>query len=75
MPRIQTGYLIPLQKVRERKDAAPEESKTLQELVINELKTKKHVASEGLVWLVRYVASALLFRIGGCPQTCLHSGV
>lgn len=58
--------LIPLQKVRERKEAAPEESKTLQDLVVNELNTKKHVAAEGLVWLVRYVAIALLSRIGGC---------
>lgn len=31
------------------------ESETLQELVQNELKTKKHVATEGLVWLTRYV--------------------
>ncbi|KAK7996516.1 hypothetical protein PG989_004556 [Apiospora arundinis] len=33
--------------------AAPAESATLQELVQNELKSKKHVATEGLVWLVR----------------------
>lgn len=43
------------QKVRERQLAAPAESETLQALVVNELKTKKHVASEGLLWLVRYV--------------------
>ncbi|EKD21582.1 uncharacterized protein L3040_004808 [Drepanopeziza brunnea f. sp. 'multigermtubi'] len=40
-------------KIRERQLAAPAESATLQELVVNELKTKKHVATEGLVWLVR----------------------
>ena len=45
------------QKVRERQQAAPAESATLQSLVLNELKTKKHVATEGLVWLVRYVFS------------------
>ena len=45
------------QKIRERQLAAPAESETLQELVINELKTKKHAATEGLVWLVRYVIS------------------
>lgn len=33
--------------------AAPAESQTLQELVLNELKTGKHTATEGLVWLVR----------------------
>lgn len=44
-----------LQKVRDRQLAAPAESETLQALVVNELKTKKHVATEGLLWLVRYV--------------------
>ena len=47
--------LTPSQKVRERQLAAPAESETLQALVVNELKTKKHTASEGLLWLVRYV--------------------
>ncbi|KAL4809961.1 glycolipid transfer protein domain-containing protein [Aspergillus unguis] len=42
-----------IKKVRERQLAAPGESETLQALVLNELKTKKHVAAEGLVWLVR----------------------
>lgn len=32
------------------------DSENLQDLVRNELKTKKHTATEGLVWLVRYVA-------------------
>ncbi|KAJ5328125.1 hypothetical protein N7452_008515 [Penicillium brevicompactum] len=40
-------------KIRNRQLAAPSESETLQALVLNELKTKKHVATEGLVWLVR----------------------
>lgn len=40
-------------KVRDRQLANPVESETLQSLVINELKTKKHGASEGLLWLVR----------------------
>ncbi|RAK85031.1 HET-C protein [Aspergillus costaricaensis CBS 115574] len=51
-----------IKKVRERQLAAPAESETLQALVINELKTKKHVASEGLLWLVRgldFTAQAL----------------
>jgi hypothetical protein len=41
------------QKIRDRQLAAPLDSTNLQDLVINELKTKKHVATEGLVWLVR----------------------
>lgn len=43
------------QKIRDRQLAAPLESESLQELVLNELKTKKHTATEGMVWLVRYV--------------------
>ncbi|KAK2026575.1 glycolipid transfer protein [Colletotrichum zoysiae] len=42
-----------IKKLRERQLAAPAESATLQELVKNELATKKHVATEGLVWLNR----------------------
>lgn len=44
----------PYKKIRERQLAAPAESENLQALVINELKTKKHTATEGLLWLVRY---------------------
>lgn len=47
-----------VQKVRERQLAVPAESETLQVLVLNELKSKKHVATEGLVWLTRYVDPA-----------------
>ncbi|CAF9936160.1 hypothetical protein IMSHALPRED_010481 [Imshaugia aleurites] len=42
-----------IKKVRDRQLAAPADSATLQSLVINELKTKKHTAAEGLLWLVR----------------------
>ncbi|CAD6584954.1 MAG: hypothetical protein ASARMPREDX12_002743 [Alectoria sarmentosa] len=42
-----------IKKVRDRQLAAPIESETLQSLVISELKTKKHTATEGLLWLVR----------------------
>lgn len=42
-----------LQKIRDRQLAAPGESASLQELVKNELATKKHVATEGLLWLNR----------------------
>ncbi|KAF2213198.1 hypothetical protein CERZMDRAFT_111549 [Cercospora zeae-maydis SCOH1-5] len=42
-----------IKKVRERQLAVPVEGETLQDLVRNELKTKKHVATEGLLWLNR----------------------
>lgn len=44
-------------KVRDRQLATPADSETLQSLVTNELKTKKHTAAEGLLWLVRSVQS------------------
>lgn len=50
-----TSSLYQVQKIRDRQLAAPAESGSLQDLVLNELKTKKHTATEGLVWLVRYV--------------------
>ena len=46
-------------KVRDRQLAAPAESENLQSLVVNELKTKKHVAAEGLLWLVRLASPVL----------------
>ncbi|KAL1960660.1 hypothetical protein VTO42DRAFT_7239 [Malbranchea cinnamomea] len=45
-----------IKKVRARLLAAPLESETLQALVINELKSGSHTASEGLLWLVRGLA-------------------
>ncbi|KAI0380367.1 het-c [Hypomontagnella monticulosa] len=50
---VKSDLLGNVKKLRERQLAAPAESETLQALVINELKTKKHTATEGLVWLVR----------------------
>jgi hypothetical protein len=41
------------QKIRDRQLAAPAQSETLQELCLNELKEKKHTATEGLLWLTR----------------------
>lgn len=46
-----------IKKIRERQLAAPTLSETLQDLVINELKEKKHIATEGLLWLTRYATS------------------
>ncbi|KAK4541666.1 hypothetical protein LTR36_007810 [Oleoguttula mirabilis] len=42
-----------IKKIRDRQLSSPIDSETLQDLVLNELKTKKHTATEGLVWLVR----------------------
>ncbi|KAL2017078.1 hypothetical protein VTK56DRAFT_2601 [Thermocarpiscus australiensis] len=42
-----------IEKIRKRQLAAPLESQNLQDLVRNELKTKSHTATEGLLWLVR----------------------
>jgi hypothetical protein len=42
-----------VQKIRDRQLAAPAQSETLQELCLNELKEKKHTATEGLLWLTR----------------------
>lgn len=51
-----------IKKLKDRQMAAPLDSENLQDLVRNELKTKKHVATEGLVWLTRgldFTAQAL----------------
>jgi len=50
---VKNDILGNVKKLRDRHAAAPGESATLQELVRNELKTKKHVATEGLLWLNR----------------------
>lgn len=49
-----------MQKIRERQLAAPGESENIQDLCRNELKTKKHTATEGLLWLIRCVPSSPL---------------
>lgn len=54
------------QKIRDRQLAAPALSETLQDLVLNELKEKKHVATEGLLWLTRY------FPPHSTPSSYLH---
>ncbi|PQE22462.1 glycolipid transfer het-c2 protein [Rutstroemia sp. NJR-2017a BVV2] len=59
---VKSDMIGNITKLRERQAAAPTESQTLQELVINEIKSKKHTATEGLVWLVRgldFTAQAL----------------
>lgn len=43
-----------MQKLKTRFEEAPSESGTIKDLVLNELKSKKHTATEGLLWLTRY---------------------
>ncbi|OAL07010.1 glycolipid transfer protein [Phaeosphaeriaceae sp. SRC1lsM3a] len=55
-----------IKKIRDRQLAAPALSETLQDLVLNELKEKKHTATEGLLWLNRgldFTAQALRHNI------------
>lgn len=52
---VKNDMLGNIKKIRDRQLAAPAQSETLQALVVNELKEKKHTATEGLLWLVRYV--------------------
>ncbi|KFA62459.1 hypothetical protein S40285_05841 [Stachybotrys chlorohalonatus IBT 40285] len=50
---VKNDLLGNIKKLRERQLVAPLESENIQDLVRNELKTKKHTATEGLLWLVR----------------------
>ena len=56
---VKTDIMGNVKKIRDRQLAAPADSETLQSLVVNELKTKKHTATEGLLWLVRYSSRPL----------------
>ncbi|KAF2708632.1 glycolipid transfer protein [Pleomassaria siparia CBS 279.74] len=63
---VKSDMLGNIKKVRDRQLAAPTLSETLQDLVRNELKEKKHVATEGLLWLTRgldFTAQALRANI------------
>ena len=52
-----------VQKIRDRQLVSPGTSATLQSLVFSELSTKKHTATEGLLWLTRGLAfTALALR-------------
>ncbi|EEH23613.1 hypothetical protein PABG_05824 [Paracoccidioides brasiliensis Pb03] len=63
---VKNDLLGNIKKIRDRQLAAPAESETLQELVLNELKAKKNTATVGLLWLVRgldFTAQALRHNI------------
>ncbi|KAF1345071.1 HET-C protein [Delphinella strobiligena] len=60
-----------IQKIRTRQQEAPAESQTLQELVKNELASKKHTATEGLLWLTRgldFTAQALRQNVNSSDE-------
>ncbi|CEJ80337.1 Putative Glycolipid transfer protein [[Torrubiella] hemipterigena] len=61
---VKSDMLGNVKKIRDRFLASPVDSETLQSLVPSELKTKKHTATEGLIWLVR----ALEFTSIGIAQ-------
>ncbi|KAG6013870.1 hypothetical protein E4U54_006205 [Claviceps lovelessii] len=59
---VKSDMLGNIKKVRDRQLAAPAESENIQDLCRNELKAKKHTATEGALWLVRgldFTCSAL----------------
>ncbi|KAJ5220188.1 HET-C protein [Penicillium chermesinum] len=68
---VKNDLLGNIKKVQDRLNQAPDESRTLQDLVRNELKTKKHTATEGLLWLVRgldFTAQALRHNINNAAS-------
>ncbi|CBX99083.1 hypothetical protein IAQ61_000788 [Plenodomus lingam] len=65
-----------IKKIRDRQLAAPTLSETLQDLVLNELKEKKHTATEGLVWLNRgldFTAQALRHNLTNADKELAES--
>lgn len=73
---VKSDMLGNVKKIRERFLAAPTESETVQDLVRNEIKTKKHVAAEGLLWLTRgldFTAQALDKNISNPSQELADS--
>ncbi|KAI4160657.1 MAG: hypothetical protein LQ342_005496 [Letrouitia transgressa] len=63
---VKNDMLGNIKKIRDRQLAAPVDSQNLQTLVRNELKAKKHTATEGLLWLVRgldFTATALRHNV------------
>jgi hypothetical protein len=50
---VKSDMLGNVKKIRDRQLAAPAESENIQDLCRNEIKSKKHTATEGLLWLIR----------------------
>ncbi|KAF2402099.1 glycolipid transfer protein [Trichodelitschia bisporula] len=73
---VKSDILGNVKKVRDQQLAAPGQSGTLQALVLNELKSGKHTATEGLLWLVRgldFTAQALRANVGNPSQELSES--
>lgn len=73
---VKKDMLFNVQKIRERQLAAPAESENIQDLCRNELKTKKHSATEALLWLVRgldFTCRALLVNLKDPKQELADS--
>ncbi|KAL9026079.1 MAG: hypothetical protein Q9196_005205 [Gyalolechia fulgens] len=61
LPQTKNPQTDPSQKVRDRLLSSPSDSSTIQSLVRTELAQKKHSATEGLLWLVRYLPPLVPF--------------
>ncbi|KAJ8132916.1 hypothetical protein O1611_g710 [Lasiodiplodia mahajangana] len=73
---VKSDMLGNVKKIRERQLAAPADSENLQALVLNELKSKSHKATEGLVWLVRgldFTCIALSSNLANSSQELAES--
>ncbi|KAK7518134.1 glycolipid transfer protein-like protein HET-C2 [Phyllosticta citriasiana] len=65
-----------IKKIRDRQTEKPAESENLQDLVRNEIKEKKHVAAEGLLWLTRgldFTAQAIRTNVSNPSQELADS--
>jgi len=68
---VKSDMIGNIKKIKDRQLEAPLDSENLQDLVRNELKTKKHTATEGLVWLNRgldFTAQALRQNLGNSSE-------
>jgi len=73
---VKSDMIGNVKKIRDRQLAAPALSSTLQDLVINELKEKKHTATEGLLWLTRgldFTAQALRQNLNNSEEELSQS--
>ncbi|KAF2108819.1 glycolipid transfer protein-like protein HET-C2 [Lophiotrema nucula] len=73
---VKSDMLGNVRKIRDRQLAAPTLSETLQDLALNELKEKKHTATEGMLWLVRgldFTAQALRLNLTNSSQELSES--
>ncbi|KKA26479.1 hypothetical protein TD95_005292 [Thielaviopsis punctulata] len=73
---VKNDILGNVKKIRDRQLAAPALSENLKDLCLNELNEKKHVATEGMVWLFRgldFTCKALQTSLGKPTQELADS--